>query len=181
MTDGHTAGFMVAGHHDQGILGMLCIEVEGNADGVIEIQGIANGGHGVVSMTSPVDLATFDHDEEAIVTAIAISPAVVFSLVAFLARGVAFVKIGNGHFGHLGQGEVGVGAVDGVGHGRGILKPGVDADHFLHGGLFKGQNGFAVVENGITIAFKRFRIHFFSPPPPKNSYSLSANRMSMSA
>ncbi len=72
MTDGHAAGLVIAGDDDQGFLRMLLVELQRHADGVVEVEHVADGGHGVVGVAGPVDLAALDHEEEASVP----SPAV---------------------------------------------------------------------------------------------------------
>ena len=80
---------------------MLVIEGQGLLDRVVESQGVANGGGGVIGVAGPVDLAALDHQEEALVV----------------------VQHLDGLGRKLGQGDVGTGHVHDVGHGLVVLQP----------------------------------------------------------
>ena len=65
--DGEAAGLMVAGHQDQGLLGMLSGKVDGHLHRVGQGHGVVDGRGGVIGVAGPVDLAALAHEEEAVV------------------------------------------------------------------------------------------------------------------
>ena len=64
--DGHAAGLVVGGDQDQGVVGVLVVEVDGHLDGVAHLEHVVDGSGGVVGVAGPVDLAGLGHHEEAV-------------------------------------------------------------------------------------------------------------------
>ena len=58
---------MVGGDQDQGIIGVLVIELHRSLNRVAHFQGIVDAGSGVIGVAGPVNLAALGHDEEALV------------------------------------------------------------------------------------------------------------------
>ena len=66
VADGHTAGLVVGGDENQGIIGVLLLELHGSLHGVAHLQHIMDGSSGIVCMAGPVDLTALGHEEEAL-------------------------------------------------------------------------------------------------------------------
>ena len=78
--DGVAAGFVVGGDDDE-CFAVFLGEVQHFADGVVELDHFGDDVVGFIGVAAPVDLGTFDHQEEALVFA------------------VALLQEGGGHFG----------------------------------------------------------------------------------
>ena len=57
---------MVGSDEDQGIIGVLLLELHGSLHGVAHLQHIVDGSSGIVCMAGPVDLTALGHEEEAL-------------------------------------------------------------------------------------------------------------------
>ena len=112
VADGQTAGLVVAGDQDEGLVGVLLGKGHGLVHGVGQGDGVGNGGAGVVGVAGPVDLAALYHQEEAGV--------VVQDLNALLDV--------------VGEGPVAVGPVVFVGKGIGISQMLVNNEDLAVGG-----------------------------------------------
>ena len=64
VADGHTAGLVVSGDKDQGLVGVLVLELHSCLHGVAQLQHIVDGSSGIVGVAGPVDLAGLGHQEE---------------------------------------------------------------------------------------------------------------------
>ena len=120
--DGQAAGLVVAGDHDQGLLGVLGGKVDGHLDGIGQGLGVVDGGGGVVGVAGPVDLAALAHHEEAVLV---------------LAEDLD--ALGD----IVGQGPHVLGAVHLIGHGVAVGQVLVDDDHGAAGdglGLLLGHD-----------------------------------------
>ena len=66
VANAQAAGLVVSGHQDQGIIGMLGVELHSGLHRVVHLDHIMDGGSGIVGVTGPVDLAGLHHHKEAV-------------------------------------------------------------------------------------------------------------------
>ena len=64
IVDGHAAGVVVGCHNDEGFIGMLTVEIEGDGKSLVEVEDLLDGCAAVVAVKGMVDVAAFDHHEE---------------------------------------------------------------------------------------------------------------------
>ena len=57
---------MVAGNDDEGFLRVFLVKLHRFGNRLVEGQGVMDRGGGIVGMAGPIDLAAFDHHQEAI-------------------------------------------------------------------------------------------------------------------
>ena len=102
---------MVGSYHNQRFFGMLLIELVSHLDGVVHIHHFLKDCGGVVTVTGPVNLSTFHHQEETLIT--------------------AFGQESDGTFGNFGQRQVTFLAVDGIRQARRLCTFFLDKDHLI--------------------------------------------------
>ena len=66
VANAQAAGLVVSGHQDQGIIGMLGVELHSGLHRVVHLDHIMDGGSGIVGVAGPVDLAGLHHHKEAV-------------------------------------------------------------------------------------------------------------------
>ena len=108
---------MVGSYHNQRFFGMLLIELVSHLDGVVHIHHFLKDCGGVVSVAGPVNLSTFNHQEETLVT--------------------AFGQERDGTFGNFGQRQVAFLAVDGIGQARRLCPFFLDKNHLVRLGRLR--------------------------------------------
>ena len=66
VTKSESTRLVVGSDDDEGLLGMLQIELIGYSDGLVKIDDLMEYGSGIVGMGCIVNLAALDHEEEAL-------------------------------------------------------------------------------------------------------------------
>ncbi len=111
VADGHAAGLMVAGDHNEGLLRMLLGKGHGFFHRVSQGKHIVDHGAHIVGVAGPVDLAAFHHHEETL-------------LIAFQGADAC-----GGHFGQAQVPAAFGQAIDFVFHGLAVPQLGGDGQH----------------------------------------------------
>lgn len=88
--DGHAAGFVVGGYENEGFVGVLEVKFVGLTEHVVVGKDFAHDCGAIIVMAGPVDVAPFNHEEEAVGGG---GGQVIDGGIGELAEGVAFWPI----------------------------------------------------------------------------------------
>ncbi len=140
VADGQAARLVVGGDENQGLVGVLVVEIDGGLHGGVQGEHVVDGGRGVVGVAGPVNLTSLGHHEEGLLVAQALDALLHVVHKAPLALGgvelvVHRAAVGDG----LGDDEhVARGGVEGLGVG-------------LRGGHGVARSGGKLVEVGLVL------------------------------
>src|SRR6056297_168407 len=127
-SNGKTTALMVTCYDDEGLFGMLVVEIHGNTNSLVEGDGISDGCYGIIGVAGPVDLTALYHHEKTF--------GVVKKLYCLLC------KFCNGDLVTL--------SVHVVGHSFGTVNSGINC-HYLAYSRLKGKELFPVKNSFVTV------------------------------